>query len=82
MPLWRRRVGDWAPTDGDMVLEVIVDEGGLEYGSGSRAGRPGSVPSIDEMDMLLPGRGAADNAGSSRLPEKGGGGGGLCDGGT
>ena len=65
--------------DGDAAVEVTVAEEGLEYGTGSRAGLPGSVPSIDEIDMLLPGRGAVDSAGSSRLPEKGGGGGGTCD---
>lgn len=47
--------------------------------AGSRFERPGSVPSMDEMDMLLPGRFVVDNAGSSRPPEKGGGGGGTRD---
>lgn len=69
--------------DGDAVVEMIA-EGGFEYAIVSRADLPGSVPSIDEIDILLPGRGAVDNAGSSRLAEKGGGGGGgggggLCD---
>ena len=47
--------------------------------AGSRVDRPGSVPSMDEIDMLLPGRFAVDKAGSSRAPEKGGGGGGTRD---
>ena len=58
---------------------MIVEVEGLEYDIDSRAGLPGSVPSIDEIDMLLPGRGAFVKAGSSRLPENGGGGGGLCE---
>ena len=45
----------------------------------SRVGRPGSVPSMDEIDMLLPWRGVADIPGKSRPPEKGGGGGGARD---
>ena len=46
---------------------------------GSRVDRPGSVPSMDEIDILLPGRFVVDIAGSSRAPEKGGGGGGTRD---
>lgn len=33
---------------------------------GSRNGRPGSVPSIDRIDMLLEGRVLAGSAGKSR----------------
>lgn len=46
---------------------------------GSRLDRPGSVPSMDEIDMLLPGRFEVDKASSSLPPEKGGGGGGTLD---
>ena len=47
--------------------------------AGSRVDRPGSVPSMEEIDMLLPGRLMVDKAGSSLTPEKGGGGGGTRD---
>ena len=45
----------------------------------SRVGRPGSVPSMDEIDMLLPWRLVVEDPGKSRPPEKGGGGGGGRD---
>ena len=45
----------------------------------SRVVLPVSLPSMDEIDMLLPGRVVVDKAGSSRAPEKGGGGGGTRD---
>ena len=47
--------------------------------AGSRVDRPGSAPSMDEIDMLLPGRFVVDKAGNSRAPENGGGGGGARD---
>ena len=40
---------------------------------GSRDGRPGSVPSIDRIDILLLGRVVVGNAGKSRLIGDGGG---------
>lgn len=46
---------------------------------GSRGVLEGPESSIDEIDMLLPGRAVDDRAGNSRRPEKGGGGGGTCD---
>lgn len=46
----------------------------------SRDGLPGAESSMDEIDMLLPGRVTEDGAGRSRPPEeKGGGGGGTRD---
>lgn len=46
----------------------------------SRGVRSDSEPSIDSIDMLLPGRVIDDKAGRSRDPEKGGGGGGPREG--
>lgn len=45
----------------------------------SRFGRPGVESSMEDIDMLLPGRFAEDRAGKSRPPGKGGGGGGTRD---
>lgn len=72
-------VGDGA---GAACWTEEYDDGGevpfmREAAGGSRVDRPGSVPSMDEIDMLLPGRFVVDMAGSSRTPEKGGGGGGF-----
>jgi len=47
---------------------------------GSRGGLPtGAESSIEDIDMLLPGRFPEDKTGKSRPPEKGGGGGGTLD---
>ncbi len=66
----------WAEEEYDDGGEVPFMRGAVE---GSLLDRPGSVPSIDEIDMLLPGRFVLDKAGSSLPPEKGGGGGGTRD---
>lgn len=66
----------WFVEEYDDGGEVPFMRGGA---TGSRVDRPGSVPSMDDIDMLLPGRVVVDRAGSSRPPEKGGGGGGTRD---
>ena len=66
----------WAEDEYDDGGEVPFMRGAV---AGSRFDRPGSVPSIDEIDMLLPGRFVVDKAGNSLPPGKGGGGGGTRD---
>ncbi len=46
---------------------------------GSRCGLPGAESSMEEIDMLLPGRLVEEKAAVSRPAEKGGGGGGPRD---
>ena len=58
---------------GDAPINVVAV-------SGSRGGLPiGAESSMEDIDMLLPGRFVEDKAGKSRAPEKGGGGGGTRD---
>lgn len=46
---------------------------------GSRDDLVGFESSIEDIDMLLPGRVVVEGAGSSRTPGNGGGGGGICE---
>lgn len=70
------RTACWAEAEYNDGGEVPFKRGVVV---GSRVDRPGSVPSMDEIDMLLPGRFEVDKAGSSLPPEKGGGGRGTLD---